>query len=111
MWYADDATSIGKLKAIRSWWDELHLQGPKYGYFPKPSKSVLILKNKDLLNDAKRIFAGTGIKISTDGEFRHLGAVLGSPEFRETYVRDKVSKWVSDIEELSVIARDEPQLY
>jgi hypothetical protein len=58
---------------------------------------------------ANRIFEGTGIKITLTGE-RHLGAVIGSEEFRDEYIRSKVSKWVEDIEQLSTIANDEPQL-
>jgi hypothetical protein len=60
------------------------------------------------LQEAKKIFAGTGVEISTNGE-RHLGAVLGTQMFREAYVSKKVKKWVQDIEELSDIAIEEPQ--
>ena len=48
------------------------------------------------------------MKIICDGE-RHLGAAIGSKEFRESYVSTKVAKWVKDVEELSTIATDEPQ--
>ena len=93
---------------MRRWWDELAAMGPKYGYHPKPSKTVLILKDQSLIIEAKRIFGGTGIKLTTDGE-RHLGAVIGSDEFRKSYVKTKVSKWIEDVEQLSIIGREEPQ--
>ena len=48
------------------------------------------------------------VKITTEGE-RHMGAVIGSHEFRETYVSNKVNKWVEDVTELSKLAKDEPQ--
>ena len=48
-------------------------------------KTVLILKDQSLLPAAKLLFGDTGIEISCDGE-RHLGAVIGSKEARETYV-------------------------
>ena len=48
------------------------------------------------------------MKIVCDGE-RHLGAVIGTKEFREKYVSAKVAKWVKDVKELSEIAKDEPQ--
>ena len=82
--------------------------GTKYGYHPKPSKTVLIVKDHLLASEAKRIFNGTGIKLSLEGE-RHLGAVLGSDNFRELYVKGKVSKWMKDVEQLSEIAKEEPQ--
>ena len=109
MWYADDATAIGKLKGMKDWWDTLCAMGPGYGYYPKPSKTVLIIKNPQLKKAAQDTFQGTGIKISCDGE-RHLGAVLGTDNFREKYVQDKVSKWVKDVEELTLIGEDDPQL-
>ena len=109
MWYADDATAIGKLKGMKDWWDTLCAMGPGYGYYPKPSKTVLIIKNPQLKKAAQDTFQGTGIKISCDGE-RHLGAVLGTDNFRDKYVQDKVSKWVKDVEELTLIGEDDPQL-
>ena len=58
---------------------------------------------------ARDTFGGTGITIGIDGE-RHLGAVIGSLDFKEKYVKNKVDKWVLDIEHLSEIAKDEPQI-
>ena len=69
----------------------------------------MIVKNADLLDRAKEVFAETGITISMDGE-RHLGAVLGSAEFKEQYVKNKVNCWIQDTEQLSNIANNEPQL-
>ena len=62
----------------------------------------------DKLEKARETFDGTGVTITTDGE-RHMGAVIGSEEFKRKYVKNKVSKWVCDIEALSEIAKDEPQ--
>jgi hypothetical protein len=44
VWYADDATGCDKFRALRNWFDALLEQGPKYGYFPKPVKCILITK-------------------------------------------------------------------
>ena len=38
-----------------------------------------------------------------------MGAVIGSDEFKEQYVMNKVDKWIEDVEELAKIAKDEPQ--
>ena len=42
--FADDLTVAGKLADIKNFWDKLSTIGPKYGYFPKFTKSYLILK-------------------------------------------------------------------
>ena len=107
-WYADDSGAIGRLLYIRRWWDRLILLGPKYGYFPKPSKTVLLLKNPNDLERAQAIFEGTGVQFTTDGH-RYLGAAIGSPDFKSLYVKDKIRKWCLDIEELSLLAVEEPQ--
>ena len=108
VWYADDSSALGKLKELLVWWNILYKEGPKYGYYPKPSKTVLIIKGTALLPEATMLFAGTGITISCEGE-RHLGAVIGSTHFREQYVKNKVETWVKDIQDLSQIATEEPQ--
>ena len=107
IWYADDSSSAGKLLEMKKWWDTLCQAGPQYGYFPLPRKTVLIVK-PEKKEEAEEVFRGSGVKITTEGE-RHMGAAIGSERFKEIYVKTKVDKWVTDIEELSEIAKDEPQ--
>ena len=38
-----------------------------------------------------------------------LGAVIGSLDRKEEYVRKKIDNWVRDTEQLADIAQDEPQ--
>ena len=49
------------------------------------------------------------MKITLKGD-RHLGAVIGHKEFRHEYVAGKVKGWIKDVEELSQVAKEEPQL-
>ena len=108
-WFADDSSAAGKLREVRLWWETLTMLGPKYGYFPKPSKTVLILKDPSLYDLAATLFADTGITITSQGE-RHLGAVIGKEEFRNQYVSKKITKWCEDITELAEVAKIEPQI-
>ena len=107
-WYADDSSATGKLEEIKRWWDKLCEIGPTYGYFPKASKTILILKDETLLHEAKSLFEHSGLQITCEGQ-RHLGAAIGSDDFREKYVSEKVSKWVDDVTELAKIAAEDPQ--
>jgi hypothetical protein len=109
VWYADDSSAGGKIHEIRNWWDILNEAGPKYGYFPKPSKTILIVKDPELVPLAENVFSQTGIKITHTGE-RHLGAVIGNATYRTEYVNEKIDKWVKDVEQLATLAVDEPQL-
>ena len=107
VWYADDSSTAGELEEMKKWWDTLCSSGPKYGYFPLASKTILIVKAEQK-EKAIEVFGNSGVTITTEGE-RHMGAVIGSEEFKKQYVERKISKWIEDIEALANIAKDEPQ--
>ena len=67
IWYADDSSSTGQVTEMRKWWDVLRKEGPSYGYFSLPAKTVLIVKPK-YKELALEAFEGTGVKITTEGE-------------------------------------------
>ena len=52
------------------------------------------------------MFAGTGIKITSDGR-RHLGGVIGTSESKK-FIDEKIDEWCKEIEILSTIAATEP---
>lgn len=105
--FADDLTSAGKISKLHSWWKDLLEMGPKFGYFPKPSKTVLIVK-PEFETMASEVFQNSNIKITTTGQ-RHLGAVIGSEIYRREYVEEIVSKWKDELLLLSKIAEIQPQ--
>ena len=71
VWLADDATGAGKLQPLKKWLDLIIKEGAKYGYFVKPSKSWLILKDHTKLEECQKLFSDSPINITTDGK-RHL---------------------------------------
>jgi hypothetical protein len=104
-WYADDAQAGGNLLSLRRWWDLIVAKGPSYGYFANAAKTILIIK-KERLEEASRIFAGTGVQFS-DGA-RDLGGAVGSDSFTESYLKDKVQMLCEQLERLSEIASSSP---
>ena len=104
--YADDKVGAGKLKDLRKWWDLINIHGPLIGYHPNPSKSCLIVK-ADLVEEAKEKFKEIDINITSRGG-KHLGAVIGDPEFKEAFSRNKIDEWIHEVKELSKIAKTEP---
>ena len=42
-WYADDAGAGGKFEAVMAHFRDLQLKGPARGYFPEPTKSILVV--------------------------------------------------------------------
>ena len=104
--YADDLVGLGKLQEIKNLWDEICKHGPPLGYNPNAKKSCLIVK-EEKKDQAMEIFKDTGIMITTEGQ-KHLRAVIGSPEFKSTFTKNLVDKWVLELQELSKIAKTEP---
>ncbi|XP_057307912.1 uncharacterized protein LOC130645822 [Hydractinia symbiolongicarpus] len=105
--YSDDFTVAGKLYEIKEFWSKIVDIGPKYGYFPKATKSHLIVKQEYLLS-AEQIFADSNILVTSTGQ-RHLGAVIGSQSYKIEYVNSKVASLVEQLKLLSKIAELEPQ--
>ena len=96
----------GKIVSLYNWYNHLSQEGKKYGYLVNGSKSWLIVKSDVLADEAKRVF-GDEVNITTEGQ-RHLGAVIGSLEFKDQYCREKVLGWKGELEALSEIARSQP---
>ncbi len=104
VWYADDSAAIGQIKQLRTWWDTLSKEGPKFGYFPNPSKTWLIVK--DPLSSISA-FANTGINITTEGR-PYLGAAIGTEKYIEEHVKSKVAEWTANTTTLSLFAKTQP---
>ena len=47
--FADDMTGIGDVNRLKEWWLKVIDIGPKFGYYPEPTKSWLIVKKEQLL--------------------------------------------------------------
>ena len=92
---------------MRQWWDKIVQFGPYLGYFPKATKSWLVVKPEKLA-EATTMFAGTNVNITTEGR-KYLGGFVGTREGAEKYVAELVEEWVEQMRELTRIAKVEPQ--
>ena len=79
-WFADDASALGDIEQIQTWWDGINAVGKHYGYFPNAVKSVLLVK-EEFYEKACSCFDGSDISVRTDG-VRLLGSPIGSPSTR-----------------------------
>ena len=106
VWYADDASGAGKINRLHEWWDLINTEGPKYGYFTNANKTWLVSKEECLLT-AAAVFADTGVKVTSEGR-PYLGTALGTEEYIQMFVRDKVLQWIGELEQLATIAHSQP---
>ena len=107
VWLADDAMGVGTLENLYTWWTTILCEGKKYGYYVNQIKSCLILKNADDLPNAKGIFKDCEISIKLDRQ-RHLGAVLGSDEYKDYYIRNLIDDWSKMMKKLVEFSKSQP---
>lgn len=88
IWYADDATAVGKISDLKKWWDNLSKIGPSFGYFVNPKKSWLVTKD-GAISIASQTFGDSEVNITTEGR-PMLGSPIGKPEFTSNFVKGKV---------------------
>ena len=106
-WFADDASGAGTISEIKQWWDGLNTLGPDIGYFPNAKKSWIIAKpEKEAL--VREAFKDTVINVTAEGQ-KHLGAAIGSRDYLQDYVNEKVTSWVNEVAQLAEFARAQPQ--
>ena len=67
-WYADDAGAGGKFNEILKYFTTLCDEGPARGYFPEPTKSILIVKPQSV-EAAKAKFAHLGFDVVTGARY------------------------------------------
>ena len=60
------------------------------------------------MEEAKSLFQGTDISITCEGS-RYLGAAIGTSQFCQDYVNNKVRQWTDEVLRLAEIARSQPQ--
>ena len=107
VWYADDGSAGGSLFDLLDWWLHLSDLGPKFGYYPNARKSILLVK-PDHLEAAQQLFSDHNITIVTNGA-QVLGSPVGTPEFIDQWINNKVQSWVDEIQCLATISLSQPQ--
>ena len=68
-----------------------YTEDQKYGYFTNASKTWLVSKEDCLLSVAA-VFAVIDVKITSEGRL-YLGAALGTEEYIQLFVTDKIKRW------------------
>ena len=47
-WYADKAGALGMFDHLDNYFKALKRNGPEWGYFPEPTKSILVVHSQNL---------------------------------------------------------------
>ena len=98
---------FGHVPHTKNWWDQICLLGPKYGYYLNSSKTKLLVESQ-VVDLARAMFEGSGIKVHSEGE-EYLGGEISSSTFIEKFLKRKVETWTNKLSTLINIAQTEPQ--
>jgi hypothetical protein len=105
-WYADDSSCINYLKFVLFWMKLLMQEGPKYGYYPEPDKSYLVVAPA-FIEEAKQLFSPYGVVV-VEGH-RVLGGFVGSKLAGDEWAANKIQTWDKSLKILAHVATTQPQ--
>ena len=100
-WYADDVGAGGMFAEVQSHFQDLQVQGPARGYYPDPTKSILVVTPGNIAR-AEEHFQGMGIRVVTG--HRYLGGFLGDVSAEKEWLGDKVEGCTESIATLAGVA-------
>ena len=106
IWYADDDAALGHLVELRCYWDRVLELGQGYGYLPNAKKSTLLVR-RELVEEARQLFDGTGVSVTTDG-LTYLGSPIGSDEYTGKYARSSEAQWSANVKACAGVAESQP---
>ena len=91
--------------AVMAHFRDLQLKGPARGYFPGPTKSILVVSENNV-PQAKEYFRGMGVQVVTGS--RYLGGFIGERETEDQWIQAKVEGWLESVRTLVGVARKHP---
>ena len=77
----------GGVGEIMAHFRDLQLRGQDQGYYPDPTKSILVVAERNVPR-SKEYFRGMGIQVVTGS--RYLGGFVGEREAEARWIQDKV---------------------
>ena len=81
---------------------DLQLKGPARGYFPEPTKSILVVLEQNVPR-ATEYFRGMGMQIVTGSCY--LGGFVGELGAERRWDQTKVEGWAESVKTLAGMAR------
>jgi hypothetical protein len=105
-WYADDAAMAGPISQIRKAQLLLQEWGPQRGYYPEPSKSVLVTPP---FTTPDQLTPLTEFNYQVTEGSRYIGGFVGSASTQTTWLNSKIDTWLSAINKLASVAKRFPQ--
>jgi hypothetical protein len=105
-WYVDDAGALGSFDVIARMFTDLIKIGPDFGYYPNPSKSIIINPTNKLANPEQHLNQSYGLGFRVCSGHRYHGGFIGDASSRDEFVSSKISSWTQTVRQLSLVASE-----
>ena len=105
-WYADDAGGLGTFDNLCRYFNSLKVHGPTQGYYPKPTKSIIIVHPRNI--KAGGIF-GRFYGFNVCMGARYIGDYIKDDEYKVNCLKNRMEKWERNIHAITEIADKYPQ--
>ena len=102
--FVDDFSAAEKLKSLLQWWATLFKIGPKFGYFPEPTKSWLVTKF-EILALGKKYFQ------IFQSKYSKFWQMVSRFSYRYSCIQEKVRWWNSTTKFWVRLQRQKPKLH
>jgi len=105
-WYADDSAFDGAIPEIAAAMQLILAKGPARGYYPEPSKSILICNPtvRETVQGELEAF-----HFQYEDGYRHVGGFIGTPEAKAKWLQPQIQQWILGIQRLAKVAPRFPQ--
>ena len=101
-WYAENDRALGTFARLETYFDLLTLQGLGWGYYPKPSMSVLIVRPENL--EAGKLF-GAHQRFNVCTSAHYLGGYIGDNKSKRDWLRERTLMWEKNTSTIRETAR------
>ena len=105
-WYADNTGAGGTFVALHDHTRELLVRGPLRGYFPEPTKSILVVSLQNFQQEEAHL-QGMGVRVVT--RRCYLFGFIGDQESDKAWLEEKVEGWTRLVDVLAGVAHRYPQ--
>jgi len=105
-WYADSSSFGGTAPTIATAMQMILEKGPTRGYYPEPSKSILIC-NPAVRNTVQAELGEFHFQYE-DG-YHHVDGFIGTTEVKAEWLKPQIQQWVRGIKRLTQVAPHFPQ--
>jgi len=106
VWFADNCAVAGPVSALGAYMGRLVDIGPSWGYFPEPTKSIIISRAEQRAQLQQQL---ADFKFIYSTGHRYIGTFVGDRRFLRDWLQPQIDDWVAAVKDLANVSGHFPQ--